>query len=112
MTKIKYLTSIVLHAAPESCSNYTTSAKIPVGFFDFSMQQLVPVFSCKRKGYYQHRRFLKLTRYWKSIQCKNTHPCETGAIINVPIPDPQTAIPVAKALFFSKYIDTQTMAGR
>ena len=28
------------------------------------------------------------------------------------LPDPQTAIPVAKALLFSKYIETLTMAGR
>jgi hypothetical protein len=28
------------------------------------------------------------------------------------VPDPQTAIPVAKALLFSKYIETLTIAGR
>jgi len=33
-------------------------------------------------------------------------------MMKVPIPDPQTAIPVAKALLFSKYIETPTMAGR
>ena len=32
--------------------------------------------------------------------------------MKVPKPDPQTAIPVAKARFFSKYIDTLTMAGK
>ena len=32
--------------------------------------------------------------------------------MNVPIPDPHTAMPVAKARFFSKYIETQTIAGR
>ncbi len=42
----------------------------------------------------------------------STYPTETGAKMNVPKPDPQTAIPVAKALFFSKYMDTLTMAGR
>ena len=35
-----------------------------------------------------------------------------GAQIKVPKPDPQTAMPVAKARFFSKYMDTQTMAGK
>jgi hypothetical protein len=30
----------------------------------------------------------------------------------VPRPDPQTAIPVAKARFFSKYIETLTIAGK
>ena len=28
------------------------------------------------------------------------------------LPDPHTAMPVAKALLFSKYIETLTMAGR
>ena len=28
------------------------------------------------------------------------------------LPDPQTAMPVANALLFSKYIETLTMAGR
>ena len=32
--------------------------------------------------------------------------------MKVPRPEPQTAIPVAKALFFSKYMDTLTIAGR
>ena len=32
--------------------------------------------------------------------------------MKVPRPDPQTAIPVAKARFFSKYIDTLTIAGK
>ena len=41
-----------------------------------------------------------------------TNPLVTGAMMNVPSPEPQTAIPVAKALFFSKYIDTLTIAGR
>ena len=35
-----------------------------------------------------------------------------GAIIKVPKPEPQTAMPVAKARFFSKYIDTHTIAGK
>jgi len=35
-----------------------------------------------------------------------------GAMMKVPIPEPQTAIPVANALLFSKYIDTPTMAGK
>ena len=36
--------------------------------------------------------------------CSNnsSYPLVTGAIINVPSPEPQTAIPVAKARFFSK----------
>lgn len=33
-------------------------------------------------------------------------------MIKVPNPEPQTAIPVANARFFSKYIDTQTIAGK
>ena len=36
----------------------------------------------------------------------------SGAMRKVPRPEPQTAIPVAKARFFSKYIETLTMAGR
>ena len=32
--------------------------------------------------------------------------------MKVPIPDPHTAIPVASDLCFSKYIETQTIAGR
>ena len=32
--------------------------------------------------------------------------------MKVPRPEPQTAIPVAKARFFSKYIDTLTIAGK
>jgi hypothetical protein len=39
-------------------------------------------------------------------------PLVTGAMMNVPSPEPQTAMPVAKARFFSKYIDTLTIAGR
>ena len=35
-----------------------------------------------------------------------------GAIRKVPKPEPQTAMPVAKARFFSKYIDTHTIAGK
>ena len=35
-----------------------------------------------------------------------------GASTIVPIPLPHTAIPVATALLFSKYTDTETMAGR
>ena len=41
-----------------------------------------------------------------------SHPSVSGAMMNVPSPDPQTAIPVAKARRFSKYIETDTMAGR
>ena len=33
-------------------------------------------------------------------------------MMKVPSPEPQTAMPVAKARFFSKYMDTLTMAGR
>ena len=33
-------------------------------------------------------------------------------MMKVPIPDPQTAMPVANARFFSKYIETLTIAGR
>ena len=43
---------------------------------------------------------------------RGTYPFVTGAMMKVPRPDPQTAIPVAKARFFSKYMDTLTMAGR
>ena len=50
------------------------------------------------------------TKYTRSKE--QTHPSVTGAIMKVPRPDPQTAMPVAKARFFSKYIDTLTMAGR
>ncbi len=39
-------------------------------------------------------------------------PLVTGAMMNVPSPEPQTAMPVAKARFFSKYMDTLTIAGR
>jgi hypothetical protein len=46
------------------------------------------------------------------VELNYIHPIDTGAKMNVPNPEPQTAIPVAKALFFSKYIDTLTMAGR
>ena len=38
--------------------------------------------------------------------------CVSGAQMKVPIPEPQTAMPVAKARCFSKYIETQTIAGR
>ena len=41
-----------------------------------------------------------------------TYPFVTGAMIKVPSPDPQTAMPVAKALLFSKYMETLTMAGK
>ena len=43
---------------------------------------------------------------------RSTHPSVTGAMMKVPRPEPQTAIPVAKARFFSKYIDTLTIAGK
>ena len=36
----------------------------------------------------------------------------TGAMRKVPSPDPHTAMPVAKARFFSKYMDTLTIAGK
>ena len=36
----------------------------------------------------------------------------TGAMMKLPSPEPQTAMPVAKARFFSKYMDTLTIAGR
>ena len=41
-----------------------------------------------------------------------TYSCVSGAITKVPIPEPQTAIPVANARFFSKYIETLTIAGK
>lgn len=47
-----------------------------------------------------------------------SQPCQSmsvwikGAMRKVPAPEPHTAIPVAKARLFSKYMDTVTIAGR
>ena len=46
------------------------------------------------------------------VYMRRTYPFVTGAMMKVPRPEPQTAMPVAKARFFSKYMDTLTMAGR
>ena len=47
-----------------------------------------------------------------SVNIRYIYHFVTGAMMKVPRPEPHTAIPVAKARLFSKYMDTLTIAGR
>ena len=53
-----------------------------------------------------------VVKFWDKSLALPINTWVSGAQMKVPIPDPHTAIPVASDLCFSKYIETQTIAGR